>query len=236
MTSTEAAALGPEYQQNWQQDFASSPTRPTMMAGIINAFIGDHSLLPAGQYTSWGNILFYPYSRGHIHITSATDIDTGYDFDTGFLSHPSDIKAHLWGYKRAREIARRLPTYRGEVAAGHPSFPDGSKAALVDIDVGDETFVVQGDIEYSPEDDEAIMNWIRETVNTTFHSLGTCAMKPREKGGVVDGDLNVYGTAGLKVADMSVVPENIGGNTYNTALVIGEKAAIIVATELGFEV
>jgi alcohol oxidase len=40
-------------------------------------------------------------------------------------------------------------------------------------------------------------------------------MKPREKGGVVDSKLNVYGTKGLKVADLSLCPDNLGTNTYS---------------------
>jgi alcohol oxidase len=68
-------------------------------------------------------------------------------------------------------------------------------------------------------------------------------MKKRENGGVVDRDLNVYGTTGLKVAglffagetdlDLSIAPSNVGANTASTALVIGEKAAMIIAKELG---
>ncbi|KAJ7722633.1 GMC oxidoreductase-domain-containing protein [Mycena metata] len=65
------------------------------------------------------------------------------------------------------------------------------------------------------------------------YSMGTCAMKPREAFGVVDPSLNVYGVQNLKVADMSIAPSNVGANTYNTALIIGEKAASIIAAELG---
>lgn len=36
--------------------------------------------------------------------------------------------------------------------------------------------------------------------------------------------------------DLSIVPENVGANTYNTALVVGEKAALIIAEELGLTV
>ena len=61
-------------------------------------------------------------------------------------------------------------------------------------------------------------------------------MAPREEGGVVDKNLNVYGTSGLKVADLSMVPENVGANTNNTALVVGEKAAMIIGRELGISV
>jgi len=68
-------------------------------------------------------------------------------------------------------------------------------------------------------------------------------MKPREEGGVVDRFLNVYGTENLKIAgissngnrgwlwDMSIC-SSVSGNTYSTALVIGEKAADIIAAQL----
>jgi alcohol oxidase len=61
-------------------------------------------------------------------------------------------------------------------------------------------------------------------------------MRAREKGGVVDKDLNVFKTVALKVADLSIVPENVGANTNNTALVVGEKAAVIIGNELGIKV
>jgi alcohol oxidase len=58
-------------------------------------------------------------------------------------------------------------------------------------------------------------------------------MKPRDQMGVVDAQLNVYGVKNLKIADLSIAPLNVGANTYNTALIIGEKAAVIIAEELG---
>ena len=58
-------------------------------------------------------------------------------------------------------------------------------------------------------------------------------MKPRAEGGVVDSKLNVYGTQGVKVCDMSIVPGNVGANTYSTAVAVGEKGALLVAEALG---
>jgi alcohol oxidase len=58
-------------------------------------------------------------------------------------------------------------------------------------------------------------------------------MKPHLESGVVDPRLNVYGVRNLKVADLSIAPLNVGANTYHTALLIGEKAAVIIAEELG---
>jgi alcohol oxidase len=182
----------------------------------------------------------YPYSRGKIHITSRSDVLNGYEFDTGFLSHQSDLKKQLWGYKVSREIFRRMPFYKGEVELGHPKFRARSKAALVtagDLQTGTPNLEV-ANIQYDEQDDTAIENWIRANLKSTWHSMGTCAMRPRKegKGGVVDGDLNVYGTVGLKVVDMSIAPQNVGANTYNTALAIGENAALIIGRELGLEV
>ena len=58
-------------------------------------------------------------------------------------------------------------------------------------------------------------------------------MLPREKKGVVDASLSVYGVKGLKLADLSIVPRNGAANTNNTALAVGEKAADIFIKELG---
>ncbi|KAF8182059.1 hypothetical protein BJ912DRAFT_602165 [Pholiota molesta] len=55
----------------------------------------------------------------------------------------------------------------------------------------------------------------------------------RSQGGVVDDKLSVYGVRNLKVADLSIIPSNVGANTYNTTIAIGEKAALIIAAELG---
>lgn len=236
MTDKDAAALGPAFQQDWERDFAPYPTRPVILCGVVNAFLADPSLVDPGQYFSMGVYTAYPYSRGSIHITDPQDVLTGYNFDAGFFNHPSDIKKQLWGYKLQREISRRLQYFKGELEIGHPKFPVGSKAASVDPNPrgGESTAVV--DIEYSEEDDALIEDCIRTNVNTTWHSLGTCAMKPFEDGGVVDGNLNVYGTKGLKVADLSMVPGNVGANTNNTALAVGEKAAVIIGRELGIQV
>ena len=64
-------------------------------------------------------------------------------------------------------------------------------------------------------------------------------MAPREgnnivKHGVLDERLNVYGVDGLKVADLSICPDNVGCNTYSTALLIGEKCAVLTAEDLGY--
>lgn len=200
-----------------------------------NSYYGDHSILPDdAEYVSMANWTAYPYSRGSVHITGPAMSDP-VDFDTGWLTDPGDVdvKKHIWAYKVTREMWRRMPIFRGELATNHPSFPSGSKAAVVEKADGPIITDDSSRIEYSAEDDKAIEQKIREVLSTTWHSLGTCKMAPREKNGVVDKDLNVHGVKGLKLADLSVPPENVGANTGNTAFLVGEKAADIFIKELG---
>ena len=240
-TDAEVAALGPEFQAAWELDFKDSPSRPLMLMGVVSSFLGDPSSVPAGQYFTIGCYTGYPYSRGSIHITGKSVYDPP-AFETGFLSDKDDLdlKAQIWAYKRQREICRRLSTYRGELPLGHPKFSAESAAALVSFENGlppelqstrDHSRI--HDIQYSAEDDEAIARFVRENLNTTWHSLGTCAMRPFQDGGVVDKNLNVHGVERLKLCDLSIIPENVGANTNNTALLVGEKAATIIAEELG---
>ncbi|KIW82742.1 hypothetical protein Z517_01985 [Fonsecaea pedrosoi CBS 271.37] len=233
-TEAEVEALGPDFKRAWDRDFKNSPDRPLMIIAMYLSFFGDHSTLPDNsEYVSMANWTAYPYSRGHIHITGP-NVSDPIDFDVGYLKDPNDIdvKKHIWAYKIQREIFRRMNIFRGELAADHPKFPPGSKAAVVekaDGPVADDAKRIQ----YTPEDDKAIEENIRKIVTTTWHSLGTCKMAPREQKGVVDASLSVYGTEGLKLADLSIVPENVGANTNNTALLVGEKAADIIIRELG---
>ncbi|KAF6809847.1 alcohol oxidase [Colletotrichum sojae] len=224
------AVLGPEFQAAWDRDFKDSPNRPLMIWGLFSAFFGDASTLPDdAEYVTTAPWVTYPYARGHIHLTGPS-IDDAYDFDTGWLLDENDIdlKSHIWGYKAQRRIARRMDIFRGELASGHPEFTEGSNASVIEISDGP----INDEIEYSIEDDAAIVQYIRENIGTSRHPLGTCKMAPREATGVVDAKLNVYGVTGLKIADLSVPPQQVAANTYNTALMIGEKAADIIIEEL----
>ncbi|KPM37916.1 hypothetical protein AK830_g8616 [Neonectria ditissima] len=224
------AALGSEFQAVWDRDFRDTPNRPLMIMGLFNAYFGDPGDLPDNaEYATIAPWVTYPYARGHVHVTGPK-IDDPYDFDPRWLLDANDIdlKSHIWGYKTQRAIARQMAIFRGELASGQPRFPKGSKAAVIETTEGP----VSGDIEYSVEDDAAIVQYIRENIGTSRHPLGTCKMAPREENGVVDTKLNVYGVSGLKVADLSVPPNQVAANTYNTALMIGEKAADIIIQEL----
>jgi len=225
----ELKILGPDFQPRWESFFENQPDKTV---GVIAPVAG---LLGPGYKGPWKFIavaysIMHPESVGSVHIGDGQDLNVPLDFDSGFLSKPSDLALLVWFYKKARELARRLPSYRGEVAMFHPKFPAGSAAASKERDIPASTDAP--DIVYTDEDNEAISKFVRGTASTTFHSVGTCAMKPRDQGGVVDAHLNVYGVQGLKVADLSICPTIVGNNTNSTALLIGEKAAVIIAQEL----
>ncbi|EHK96500.1 putative alcohol oxidase [Glarea lozoyensis 74030] len=162
-------------------------------------------------------------------LISGTNPSDAVDFQTGFFLSPIDVTKHVWAYKTQREIMRRMATYRGELAVGHPPFPPESDAVCNKTD-GPLTNVQN--IKYTVEDDAIIRTWLIDNVSTTWHSLGTCKMAPLAQSGVVDSNLNVYGVQGLKIADMSIPPGNIAANTANTAFAIGERAADIFIDEL----
>jgi choline dehydrogenase-like flavoprotein len=72
-----------------------------------------------------------------------------------------------------------------------------------------------------------IVEFIAGQTGSDYHPSGTCAI-----GGVVDSDLRVFGTEGLRVVDASVMPTIVRGNTNATVIAIAEKAAdILLAKE-----
>ncbi|KAG0700761.1 GMC oxidoreductase-domain-containing protein [Suillus ampliporus] len=227
----ELKTMGPAFQPRWNEFFRDHPDRAVAIFIIFAGNSGEPILpiLPRRNYFIACYFSLYAASIGSVHIKLENGRET-IDFTPGYLNDPSDIVPLNVGYKRMREIFRRMPSYRGEVAARHPPFPQGSAAVCKEMTGPVELYAP--DIIYSAEDDKVIDTFHRENVSTTWHSLGTCAMKPRVDNGVVDPRLNVYGVTNLKVADMSIVPKNVGTNTYSTALVIGEKAAMIIAEDL----
>ncbi|KAF1953522.1 alcohol oxidase [Byssothecium circinans] len=231
-TDKEVAELGPAFQATWDKEYKNNTNKPLLLTALVNFFPADPTLVPVGQYLTASVFTGYPLSRGSIHITGP-EIDDKPDFTTGFFTDPKDVDIlkHVWAYKKSREIFRRMKTYRGEVEILHPQFAPNSSAAPVRLNESLSRNI--SDVEYTPEDNDAIKKWAREQVGTTWHSMGTCRMGAREDNAVVDQYLAVYGVEGLKVADMSIPPLNVAANTMDTAVAIGEKAAEIFIKELG---
>ena len=76
----------------------------------------------------------------------------------------------------------------------------------------------------SRDDDRAIEADIRARADTQYHPVGTCKMGT-DPMAVVDPQLKVIGLDGLRVADGSIMPTMVSGNTYAACVVIAEKAS-----------
>ena len=72
--------------------------------------------------------------------------------------------------------------------------------------------------------DDALDDYIRRRGSTVYHPVSTCRMG-RGADAVVDSELKVIGLEGLRVADASVFPSIIGGNTNAPVVMVAEKAA-----------
>ncbi|KAH8093163.1 GMC oxidoreductase-domain-containing protein [Cristinia sonorae] len=230
-TDAEVKAIGPAFEAKWKSYFADFPDRSVMWFGCAAMCFGALPRAPNAKYFGVGYFMNHPELLGSTHITSSHDPSAPPDFDPGNLESEADMEFHVFAYKRCREFARRMACFRGEHPDHTPSFPSHSSATMTGVAAP--VHANAPDLQYTDEDDEAIKEFIQKFAIIASHALGTCSMMPRERGGVVDPRLNVYGVDGLKVADLSIAPANVGANTYSTALGIAEKAAIIIAEDLG---
>jgi choline dehydrogenase len=90
---------------------------------------------------------------------------------------------------------------------------------------------VRGEMVYpvSIDDVAGMERDIRNRADTQYHPVGTCKMGPgNDPLAVVDAQLRVKGIQGLRVADASIMPTLIGGNTNAPVMMIGEKACDLI--------
>ena len=71
---------------------------------------------------------------------------------------------------------------------------------------------------------EDILKFIREKAETVYHPTGTCKMGFDQES-VVDKKLKVHGIKGLRIADASIMPTLVSGNTNAVCMMIGERCA-----------
>jgi choline dehydrogenase-like flavoprotein len=145
-------------------------------------------------------VLLYPKSRGQITLASP-DARTAPVIDPNLLSAPEDYEPLSRGIALARRIlgASAFSRYRSV------EFLPGASA----------------------QSEEALKDYIRRGSATVHHPASTCRMGA-DAHAVVDPDLRVRGIRGLRVADASVFPTLVGGNTNAAVVMVAEKAADMI--------
>jgi choline dehydrogenase len=82
------------------------------------------------------------------------------------------------------------------------------------------------------QDDDALLEHVRATGQTSYHPIGTCRMGSDPQA-VVDAQLRVHGVEGVRVCDASIMPTMVASNTHAPSIMIGEKASDLVLAAAG---
>ena len=141
-----------------------------------------------------------PESRGSTHLTSSSCL-TPPKIQPNYLSTEGDLETAATSLRITRKIVAQ-PAFRRY----NPQ-------------------------EYKPgtalQSDEELRNAARDIGTTIFHPVGTCRMGVDE-GAVVDPRLRFRGVGRLRIADASIMPRIVSGNTNSPTIMIGEKAAQMI--------
>ena len=141
-------------------------------------------------------------SIGSIHIKSASPAEQP-SIRFNFLSSQHDRDGVIAAIRKGRELMAAAPVAEwvgGEIAPGADK-----------------------------QTDAELLEWVRNTAETTYHPVGTCKMgAATDPRAVVDDQLRVHGIEGLRIADASIMPTLTSGNTNAPSIMIGEKCAEMV--------
>ena len=150
---------------------------------------------PLGHGYAVSIVGLYPKSRGQVRLASADPL--AYPIiDANLLSDPADVGPLLRGLQIARRIVSSRPFARYEGVEVQPG--------------------------PSVQTEDGLVDYIRRGASTVHHPCSSCRMGP-DPNAVVDSQLRVHGIESLRIADASVFPSIVGGNTNAPVVMIAEK-------------
>lgn len=141
-----------------------------------------------------------PTSRGSVHVNDK-DAAKAPQIKLNYLDTQSDQELALLAFRKARDIL--------------------SQSALASV-IDSEAEPGKG-----IQSDKELLTYMKNTGEPVHHLAGSCKMG-RDPMAVVDDRLLVYGLENLRIADASIMPDLISGNTHATCVMIGEKCADFV--------
>jgi choline dehydrogenase-like flavoprotein len=173
--------------------------RPDLQYVFMPAVRDPGSYVPRRHGLTLMPIIMRPKSRGEIELASARAEDKPI-LHPRFLDDPEDVDVLVRGIQIGRQILS------APALAGHRGLELRPGAQV--------------------QSREGLEDFLRESVVTSFHPVGTCKMAPEsDPMSVLDHTLRVRGVDGLRVADASIMPTIIGGNTNAPSMMIGERGA-----------
>jgi choline dehydrogenase len=181
-------------------------TRPELASADIKCscspFSADRPQDGLHRWSGFTMIVYQlrPESRGRIELKSASPADPPAVYPN-YLSTPTDQQTIVAGLRLLRRIAER-PQMQRFIAAEFQPGP-------------------------AIETEEELLAYARQRGGTVYHPTTTCKMGV-DAMAVVDPELRVHGLAGLRVADASIMPTVVSGNTNAATIMIGEKVSDMV--------
>ncbi len=171
---------------------------------MVSGAPGEH------RFPGWSASVSYlrPKSRGAIRLRSADPAEAP-AIHANYLDHPDDLRALMQALRLVDRIYQ-TPAMKALWVK--------RLAPVESLDMGNDT---------------ELEAYVRGHGNTMFHPVGTCMMGSGPNA-VVDPRLRVNGVRGLRVADASIMPTIVSGNTNAPAIMIGEKAAQMIIEDARF--
>jgi choline dehydrogenase len=173
--------------------------RPDLQCTLVTAALENNRLVDGYMFRI---CQLNPESRGQVDLRSADPFDTP-KIQFNYLSTESDRATLRRAVKLVRDVVGQpaMAPFRG-----------------VELQPGADV-----------RTDDEIDAWVRQASLSDYHPAGTCKMGVAgDPMAVVDDQLRVFGVAGLRIADASVMPVVVSGNTNAPAMMIGEKCADLI--------